>query len=270
MNLMKQQILNRILVPLCCTAALLSSSARAQGLDETIRITPLVHASVLLEYDGTTIYIDPWSVVDLEALPGADLILITDDSGHHMDAVAIQQLSRPHTTIVSPQSGEASLPHTIVLDNGETQRLGSITIESIAAYDIIPGAPEHPRGEANGYVVDLGSHRVYFAGVTECVPEVQALQGIDVAFIPMNIPVGRMTPQATADCIRQINPEVAYIYHYDQTWALRAAGSSFPGWELPDGLTVAQSLRQLERLMEGSEITIRADGFYPSSDEEIN
>ena len=73
-----------------------------------------------------------------------------------------------------------------------------------------------PKGEANGYVITLGGKRLYFAGVTECVPEVQALKNIDVAFMPMNIPVERMTPAAAAECVKALAPKIVYVYHYDQ------------------------------------------------------
>ena len=96
-------------------------------------------------------------------------------------------------------------------------------MESIAAYDIKPGAPEHPKGEANGYLITLGGKRIYFAGVTECVPEMLALKNIDVAFMPMNIPVERMTPAAAADVHEELKPKVVYVYHYDQDFATRAA-----------------------------------------------
>jgi L-ascorbate metabolism protein UlaG (beta-lactamase superfamily) len=64
----------------------------------------------------------------------------------------------------------------IVLANGQSTTVAGIRVEAIAAYDIKPGAPEHPKGEANGYVITVGGKRLFFAGVTECVPEVKALR----------------------------------------------------------------------------------------------
>ena len=61
-----------------------------------------------------------------------------------------------------------------------------MTVEAIPAYDLTPGAPLHPKGDANGYVVSLGGTRILIAGVTQCVPEIQALEDITVAFMPMN------------------------------------------------------------------------------------
>ena len=38
----------------------------------------------------------------------------------------------------------------------------------------------------------MGGKRVFFAGVTRCIPEIKALRGIDVAFMPMNLPNGHL------------------------------------------------------------------------------
>ncbi|MGA8345774.1 MAG: hypothetical protein WB781_27845, partial [Candidatus Sulfotelmatobacter sp.] len=45
------------------------------------KITPLNHASTLIEAGGKTIYLDPAKPAKLTGLPKADLILITDIHG---------------------------------------------------------------------------------------------------------------------------------------------------------------------------------------------
>jgi len=81
-------------------------------------------------------------------------------------------------------------------------------------YDLLPGEPFHAKGEGNGYILTLGDTRIYLAGVTECVPEVREIRDIDIAFIPMNLPYGRMPPQTAAECVKMIRPSVVYPYHY--------------------------------------------------------
>jgi L-ascorbate metabolism protein UlaG (beta-lactamase superfamily) len=140
---------------------------------------------------------------------------------------------------------------------------GAIGIESIAAYDIKPGAPEHPKGEANGYVMSIGGKRIYFAGVTECVPEVRALQNIDVAFMPMNIPVGRMTPKAAAECTKAINPKVVYVYHYDQDFATRAVSATA---KLNDGVNRESpdlGIQDFANELKGTAIEFKRGAWYP-------
>jgi len=106
--------------------------------------------------------------------------------------------------------------------------------------------------------------RLFCAGVTECVAEVKALADIDVAFMPMNIPRGRMTPAAAAECTTLLDPDFVYTYHYDQDWARRLANPDFGGSELPGGITVAESLDLFETELEGSGIEYRRGNWYPS------
>ncbi len=232
----------------------------------TIEITPLIHSSVQLEYAGTVIQVDPWNRMGLNDAKVADLILITDNPEHHLDLTAIEKLRTYNTSIVIAANGKEQIPAGIVLANGESIRVSGVTIEAVAAYDIIPGAPEHPKGEANGYVVTLGGKRLYFPGVTECVDEVKALRNIDVAFIPLNIPRGRMTPAAAAECTLLLSPAVAYSYHYDQDYARRALAPDYAGSELPGGITVEQSLDLFAAALKGSEIEYRRGNWYPPLD----
>lgn len=228
-----------------------------------IEITPLIHSSVQLEYGDIVVQVDPWGLIDLSHAKKADLMLITDNPGHHLDPDAIAELRTPNTSIVIAANGESSVPDGIVLANGEIVKIAGITVEAVAAYDIIPGAPEHPKGDANGYVLTLGGKRLFFAGVTECVDEVKALKDIDVAFMPMNIPRGRMTPAAAADCTKILDPTVVYTYHFDQDYARRLTNPDYGGSELPGGISVAESLDLFEAALEGSGIDFRRGNWYP-------
>ena len=243
------------------TPAIADTFAAEQG---EILITPLVHSSVQIEYLDTIVQIDPWDIVGLSNAKPAHLILVTDNPGHHLDLGAIEKLSRSNTSVLIATNGLPQIPDGIVMANGDTINASGVTIEAVAAYDIIPGAPEHPKGDANGYVVTLGGKRLFFAGVTECVDEVKALAGIDVAFMPMNIPRGRMTPSAAAECTKILDPDVVYTYHYDQGWARRLDNPNFTGPELPGGINVSQSLDLFEKELEGSGIAYRRSNWYPS------
>jgi len=240
-----------------------SAGDRFPAAGGDILVTPLVHASVQIEFAGKVIQVDPWSYGDLSKAKPADLILITDDNGHHLDLKALKTLRKPKTTVVIAGNGKAQVPDGIVLANGESMATGGIQIDAVAAYDIIPGPPEHPKGEANGYVLTLGGKRIYVAGVTECVPEVKALANIDVAFLPMNIPQERMTPKAVAECARILKPKVLYPYHYDQDYASHAInGPLQPKW-LPGGITVAESLQILKDELKGTGTEVRSGLWYP-------
>jgi cyclase len=227
-----------------------------------IVITPVLHASVQLEYRDTVVQVDPWSVADLTSLKKASLILVTDDPSHHLDPKAIAFLRRPGTPVVVTKKGQAGFPEGTALANGRSATLAGVRVESIAAYDLTPGAPEHPKGEASGYLVTLGGRRILIAGVTECVPELLALKDVDVAFMPMNIPPRRMTPAATADCVKKLRPKVVYLQHYDNgaVAAITGAPPPAPGWLTTP--TVADSLQAFRNAMSGSGVEVRLPDWY--------
>ena len=226
----------------------LSTAAISGDRFGDIEITPFIHSSVQLEHAGKVIQIDPWSVGDLSKAKPADLILITDDVGHHLDVKAIARLRKPGAPIVIASNGLKRVPDGIVLANGESREVAGFRVEAIAAYDITPGEPYHPKGEANGYIITLGGKRIYFAGVTECVPEIKALRNIDVVFFPMNVPLARMEPAEAIECIRAFKPKVVYPYHYDQEWVAQVQKG---------GPRPTPTRRGLDELRDG----LRADGI---------
>jgi len=244
-------------------AVSLSAADRVPASGGDIEITPLVHASVQLEFGGKVIQVDPWSAVDLSKAKPADLILITDDPIHHLDPRAIQQLRKPGAPVVIPATGKEKVPDGIVLPNGEHTVAADIAIEALPAYDLTPGDPPHPKGKANGYVITLGGKRILFAGVTQCVPELRAQKNIEVAFVPMNIPPDRMSPQEAADCVKALHPKYVYLSHYDQDFAARLTNPRATPRALPSGLTVAQTVDAFRNAMKNSGIEFRDGLWYP-------
>ena len=220
-----------------------------------VEITAFAHSHIQFEHAGRVIHVDPWSVSDLSKAKPADLILITDDVGHHLDGKAIARLRKPNAPVVIAANGKQVVPDGIVMANGETREVAGIRVEATAAYDVTPGESFHPKGEANGYILTLGKQRIYVVGVTECVPEIRAAKNIDVAFFPMNLPAARMEPDAAAACIKAMRPRVVYPYHYDQQWVRPVpAGGSRP----------APTTRGLQELVKalGPQIEVRLANWY--------
>ena len=244
--------------------ATLVAADRFPATGGDLEITPLIHASLQIEHAGKVIQVDPWSVGDLSRAKMADLILISDDVGHHLDVKAIARLRKPGAPVIIAANGKKGVPDGIVLNNGESTMAAGFLVESIASYDVKPGAPEHPKGDANGYVITIGGKRIYLAGVTECVPELKALKNIDIAFMPMNIPVERMMPAAAAECTKLLKPKVVYTYHYDQDYASRVVNPKAAQPGLAGGITIAQSLQAFKDALKGEPIEVRAGAWYPA------
>jgi L-ascorbate metabolism protein UlaG (beta-lactamase superfamily) len=135
-----------------------------------IEITPFFHSSVQIEHAGKVIQVDPWSLGDLTRAKPADLILVTDDVGHHLDPKAIQQLRKPGAPVVIAANGKPKVPDGLVLANGETANPAGIKVEAIAAYDIKQGEPSHPKVDANGYVITLGASASILPGSPSACP----------------------------------------------------------------------------------------------------
>jgi L-ascorbate metabolism protein UlaG (beta-lactamase superfamily) len=54
---------------------------------------------------------------------------------------------------------------------------------------------------------------MYASGDTEDIPEMRALENIDVAFVCMNLPF-TMDAEAAASAVNEFAPRVCYPYHY--------------------------------------------------------
>lgn len=226
-----------------------------------VTIQPLAHGSLRIEFAGRSIYVDPWSGANLTGSPQSDLIVITDaDPGaHHLDPAALRQVRRNGGTVVIPMSASSQVPDGVVLPNGSRRIFDDVTVEAVAAYDLKPGAPFHTKGESNGYVLTLGDTRVFVAGVTECVPEIRALRDVDIALMPMNLPNGRMTPEAVAECVRSFRPKVVYPYHYDQGYIARRSGHAGQ----PTAARARASIAVLVRALAGV-AEVRDADWYPA------
>jgi L-ascorbate metabolism protein UlaG (beta-lactamase superfamily) len=186
-----------------------AASARATDTFATkkgeLKVTPIFHASALLEVAGQAVYVDPFSKGDFTGLPKADFVLITDIHQDHLDPKALDALSTPTTRIVAPPAVASAAEmkgraNVIVLENGAKRALGLFDVEAVPMYNLergpAPGKFYHDKGRGDGYVLTFGDKRFYFSGDTECTPEMKALPAIDVAFVCMNLPYTMTVEQA--------------------------------------------------------------------------
>jgi L-ascorbate metabolism protein UlaG (beta-lactamase superfamily) len=184
-------------------------------------ITFVGHGTLMFRHGGKVIHLDPVGrEADYATMPKADLVLITHEHGDHLDTAAVGTLRKAGTQVVVSPSCEGRVRGAEVMRNGETREVAGIRVEAVPAYNLVhkrpDGQPFHPRGNGNGYILTFGNVRVYVAGDTENTPEMKALRGIDVAFLPMNLPY-TMTPEMVADAARAFRPRILYPYHFGQT-----------------------------------------------------
>ena len=168
-----------------------------------------------IEHAGTVIQVDPVGQANYAQARPADLVLITDIHGDHLDQVAIAKVRKAGAPIVAPAA--AQIEGAVVLANGESRSVAGLSIEAVPMYNLTrgpsPGQFYHTKGRGNGYILTLGGKRVYLSGDTECTPEMRALKNIDVAFISMNLPYTMPVGEA-AECAKAFKPRIVYPYHY--------------------------------------------------------
>ena len=225
---MKQLLLLSVFLALAaCTADAPSKNTAPADPPETggnpaptVEIHPVFHGSVVLTEPGRTVFVDPFGGADRYAdFPAPDLMLITHSHPDHLDPATLGGLKLGRTVLIALRAvadklGDLQFGKVHVLENGDEWIHDGIDIRAVPMYNL-PEDPDsfHPKGQFNGYVIQLHNRRYYFAGDTEDIPEMRNLRNIDVAFVPMNQPY-TMTVEQAADAVLAFAPRIVYPYHY--------------------------------------------------------
>lgn len=189
---------------------------------KTLKFYALVHASMRIEYDGREIEIDPVTklgnkTIDYTAMPKADYIFVTHEHGDHFDKEALKQLTGDKTQLITNKRCAEMLGYGEIMVNGQSSTFNDITVEAVPAYNISEGRTQfHPKGRDNGYILTIDGLRIYIAGDTEDIPEMQDIKDIDIAFLPCNQPY-TMTTEQLVKAAKTVKPKVLFPYHYGQT-----------------------------------------------------
>jgi len=175
-----------------------------------IAIQWLGHASFRICYEDTVIYIDPWKLK--ESAGDATLVLVSHSHYDHYSQEDIAKVSGPDTKLIASadviakaKAGEAIMPGLIV-------ELEGVRVIGVAAYN--PDKQFHPKGNNwAGFIIEIGSKRIYYAGDTDLTEEMKALKDIDVALLPVG-GTYTMNAKEAAEATEHIKPKLAVPYHW--------------------------------------------------------
>jgi L-ascorbate metabolism protein UlaG (beta-lactamase superfamily) len=189
---------------------------------ETVELTLLENAGVMIEAGGLRIYIDP---VELPSEYGdlpADAILITHEHGDHYKRSTIDMLQKEGTVNVFPAIMEDEIERhegTGVVP-GDELSLESITVTAFNMYtfSVTGSAATHP-AESNyaGYIVDIDGFTIFHAGDSKNIPEYEELAGtVDIALLPLGPGCQTMADAEVVDAIIAIEPGHFVPIHFTE------------------------------------------------------
>ncbi|MBW1648200.1 MAG: MBL fold metallo-hydrolase [Deltaproteobacteria bacterium] len=182
----------------------------------------LGHDGFAVTGTGQTVVFDPYQV----AVPlSADVVLVTHPHYDHCSPEDIAKVSHEKTVIVTEAESAAKLKGDVrLLAPGGRMTIGSVSIEAVAAYNT--DKKFHPRAKNwLGFVVTLDGTRIYHAGDTDLIPEMDAIE-CDVALLPVS-GTYVMTAAEAVEAARRIKPKVAIPMHYNTLVGSRADAERF-------------------------------------------
>lgn len=185
-----------------------------------VDINWLGHASFKIK-NFKVIYIDPFKIKQEEK---ADIILITHEHFDHLSLEDIGKIITKSTIIIASNQCKdllsklgSKVKEIIYANPDEIIDLYGIKIEIVPAYNVnkfrSPGNPFHPKPDKKlGYVLTINNVRIYHAGDTDLIPEMNNLKNIDIALLPIS-GTYVMDFKEAAEAVKIIRPKMAVPMH---------------------------------------------------------
>jgi len=197
------------------TAVLATSNRASKPVIDIIS-----HATFIMNWDGVIIYLDPvGGAAAFKGKPAPDLVLVTDIHYDHADPVTLTAILG-NAPLIAPQAVAIKIGADFspqIMKNGETKTVAGFKITAVAMYNLTTDRLKfHDKGRGNGYIIEKDGYRVYVSGDTEDIPEMRALENIDLAFVCMNLPYTMVEEQA-ASAVLAFEPKEVIPFHYRGT-----------------------------------------------------
>jgi len=176
----------------------------------SVEIKWINHASFRIAAGGDVLYIDPWKI-DQAARDG-DVVFVSHSHYDHCSPADIAKVSKDGAAVVAPAETIAKLNAASAIEPGQQVSIKGVTIEAVAAYNLHKAF--HPKDNHwCGAVFAVGGRRIYYAGDTDLVPEMNDLSDVDVALLPVG---GTYTLDAAsaAKACEAIGCKAAIPYHW--------------------------------------------------------
>ena len=167
--------------------------------------------------NSKAIYIDPFKIKESEK---ADLILITHEHYDHLSLDDINKIYYNGTIIIAGEICKNNLGNfkdVKYVKPGDKLKIENVEIEAVYAYNInkfrSPGILYHPKEDKKlGFILTINNTRIYHAGDTDLIPEMNNLNNIDIALLPVS---GKyvMDVNEAVEAVKIIKPKNAVPMH---------------------------------------------------------
>jgi L-ascorbate metabolism protein UlaG (beta-lactamase superfamily) len=169
--------------------------------------------------NANIVYIDPYEIRGGEK---AGILLISHSHLDHCSPEDVEKIASAKTTIITTAESKRKLSKTKakeirVTKPGEKVKIGDVSVETVPAYNVnkfrSPGKPFHPRqSEMLGFIVAMNGVRIYHAGDTDLIPEMERFN-VDIACLPVS-GTYVMTAEEAAEATKRFKLKVAIPMHY--------------------------------------------------------
>jgi L-ascorbate metabolism protein UlaG (beta-lactamase superfamily) len=179
-----------------------------------ISIEWLGHASFRIAQKNI-IYLDPFQLKGEPAK--ADIVLITHTHYDHCSLEDIKKVLKQSTVVLGPVDAQSKVAklgqiNFRMVHPGDAFNVKGVGIRGFPAYNL--SKPFHPKQNSwLGYLIEINGVKLYHAGDTDAVPELQELKGLDVLMLPIG---GTYTMNAAeaASVANALHPKLTIPMHY--------------------------------------------------------
>lgn len=191
-----------------------------------ININWLGHSGFNIE---NRIIIDPFKII----MPfKAEIVLITHSHYDHCSLEDIEKVVKDDTVIIAPPDCASTFSRNEkgnlqLIAPGKKIKVKDILIEAVPSYNI--NKPFHPKdNEWVGYIITINNKKIYHAGDTDLIPEMNSLN-VDIVLLPVG-GTYTMNAKEAAEAARRVKAKVVIPMHYTK----EIAGSKEDAEELKE------------------------------------